>query len=195
MKKYPDRLELLAELAMGKLRGKQKALIEKELETDEELRELYLIIKGLYSEGRNRDWEQVYQSAIEMSSKMFDDIQDSLRKGGKARGITIFDSGFVPLPDGIRPAAVDTRRMRYVIGDHEVEVSIYPVSSDSYEVIGRLTGQVEGGLKIQLISGKTKFICEMDEFNLFRFPRVPSLDYTLEISSGTGVIGNIDLKL
>nr|MBN2276461.1 hypothetical protein [candidate division Zixibacteria bacterium] len=195
MKNDPNKLELLLELARGGLSGNRKVKIESELAADGELRDLYNIAKSLQEEGSRTDRDQLYRSAIDMSGRMFDDILEARRTGRPNKGIAIFDSGFVPLPEGVRPAAIDTRKLRYAFENYELELTLYPVSSDSFEIIGRLSGSDQEPDKITLRRGKTVYTVETDPFRLFRFARVPSLDYTLEISRGGEVIGQIDLNL
>ena len=62
----------------------------------------------------------------------------------------------MPLPEGVRPAAVSTRRLKYRIGEDILEISLHPVSPASYELIGQLSGQEPGRiLDIQFKSGKS----------------------------------------
>ncbi|MEW5925437.1 MAG: hypothetical protein AB1746_15760, partial [Candidatus Zixiibacteriota bacterium] len=101
-----------------------------------------------------------------------------------------------PLPEGVRPAAVDCRRLKFKIGDYDLEISMYPISTDSREIIGQVhQARFDKPLEVRLKSGRTSFSVTADRFNLFRFERVPVAEYKMTLISDGQTIGIVDLAL
>jgi len=196
MKNDNDKVGLLLRYLEGQLSEADRRMVETILKSDNESAELYAVIKGLSVEGKSADWGQVRKAAGELASRLFDDYQKRRASPKSNHGVTVFDSKILPLPAGVRPATVDSRRIRYKIGSMDLEVSLYPVSTDSYEIIGQISGtQEKAPLDVMLKSGSHIFKVEADRFHLFRFGRVPVSKYTLHIISGKRDIGTATLEL
>ena len=191
-----EKIEMLIKYVGNDLAKSEKQLIKSVIKTDPEAANLLTVIKTLYKVGNKTDWTQIKASVIALSSSMFEDYQKSRKKGKAKRGVTIYDSRILPLPDGVRPAVVDCRRLKYKINGLDLEISLYPVSTDSYEIIGQLSGiEHETQLEIKLRSKNTKFSAKTDKYQLFRFDRVPIMDYQFSIHSKENHLGTVEIEL
>ena len=191
-----DKVALLIGYLKGGLSRRDKRKAGAMIKSDKDTKELYPVVRELYLNGQGTNWNQVQQAAFKLSARLFKDFLKSRKKRGPAYGITVFDSGILPLPEGVRPATVDTRRVKYRVGDMFLEVSLYPVSIGSYEIIGQISGmEGEAALEVVLKSAGTTFAADTDQFNVFRFPRIPVGKYFLYLVSGNKKIGSVTVEL
>ena len=196
MKKSSDKIGFLLKYLKGELSEKELPEVGSIIESDKELSEMYPIIRNLHAAGRKIKWEQVRRSALRLSLRLYDDFQKSRKMTSVRYGVRVFDSGLLPLPEGVRPAIVDTRRIKYKIGEGDLEISLYPVSTDSYEVIGRVSQVAcQAPLKVMLKSPTDTYTVEADQFNLFRFVRIPVSSYTLYILAGKRKVGAVGIEI
>jgi hypothetical protein len=196
MNKKSDKVDLLLQYLKGTLSARQMRKVEKLLASDAESRNLYSTMSFVYDEGRLSDWCHIRDSVRRISSRLYDDFQKSIKRPDLNYGVTIFDSKVLPLPEGVRPAAVDSRRLKFKIASFELDISLYPVSIDYYEIIGQVTGlKVSEPITVTIKSGKTKLYTHADQFNLFRLARVPAKKYTLFIISNRKTIGTVDIDI
>jgi hypothetical protein len=196
MDKAPDKIELLVRLARGQLSEDQRNQVEAELKDKPELAEAYELICRLYAESQELDWPRLSQGIKEISRQLYDDFLKSRTRPGKKSGVKVFDSGVLPAPDGVRPAAVDTRRIKYCFEDYSLEISLYPISPESYELIGHVIGAPEGTvITVNLKSRRAQQREHTDRFQLFRFERVAAGPYELVLAQGRRPIGMVNLEL
>lgn len=168
--------------------------VEARIQKDPILQRLAELLRAIRAEAVSGDWRSLKPAAHALLERQ---LRDRRRKRATTKiehGITVFDSRLLPLPEGVRPALVDTGHIRYRIGDEILEVSVYPVSVNSFEVIGRFTGIAERKGTATLRKGKKKYSAETNEFGLFRFPRITRGQYVLEVSCGGEVFGKVDLE-
>ncbi len=195
MKNEEHIIDLLTAYVCGTLSPKERRQVEARLKTDRETAELYELVRRLQQTGKKTDWQLTQDTAVKLSRRLFDDFQKR-KKSGTARGITVFDSRILPLPEGVRPATVSTRRLKYAFADMNLDISLYPVTTDSYELIGRIAGlESYDDVTIMLRSGKTTLSAPLDRHGLFRFERIPTRTYTLTVKSGKRNRGMIDIEL
>jgi hypothetical protein len=196
MSKVFDKITILIGYLKGDLpkgmRRKAGAIVRR----DKELKELYPIVEELCRSGRSTNWNEARTAAVKLSSQLFRDYLKGERMKKPGYGITVFDSGILPLPEGVRKADVGTRRVKYRLGDNFLEVSFYPVSTGSYEIIGQ-SSDMEGGALSQVIlkSNRATFTADTDQFNIFRFPRVPLDKYSLYLIADRRRIGSVTIEL
>jgi len=196
MKKDIDRVDLMLDYLRGDLTAEQRRRAEGIIGGDPESAGLFATVESLFTEGQKSDWRPLRDSTLKLAGRLFDDYQKSRKRTKIKRGITIFDSMMLPLPAGVRPATVDTRRLKYKVGEMDLELSLYPVTTDSYELIGRVYElESDGGLSVRLKSRRHEFKEEADRFNLFRFVRVPISNYALDLILHTKKIGTVALEL
>jgi hypothetical protein len=196
VKNKSDLIEKLVKFANNKLPASERREIKTLIESDADIAELLHVVKSLKKEGSAVNWNQIMKAATALSAKMFTDFKNSAKKKFAPLGITIYDSKVLPLPEGVRPAKVDTRRIKYKIEDIELDVSLYPISTNAYEIIGQLSGvEYDLPVKIYLRSGKTKLITKTDRFNLFRFAKVPIARYILKIHIDDKELGSVKIDL
>jgi len=196
MKKEFDRVELMLDYLRGNLSIEDHLKVEALIDGDQDSAGLFSVVKELFSEGQKSDFYQMRDSALRMASRMFDDFQMSRKQTNVGRGITVYDSMMLPLPGDVRPAKVDTRRLRYKVGELDLQISLYPISIDSYEMIGQLFDwESAEPLSVRLRSQKHEFREKADRFNLFRFVRIPVSNYILDLICSKKRIGTVALEL
>lgn len=189
-------MDLLLDYIRGKLDPKRRRQVERDLASDTELRGFVEALRETIEEQGEIDWQALQAPAHELLKRQLQDLKASQAGGGSKQGITTFDSGLLPTPEGIRPATLETRRLRYQLEGATLELSLYPVSPGSYEIIGQLgNGPEDNQLTVVLEVDKKQFVAAANQFNLFRFPRVPARDCRLSLKRGDETIGKIDIKL
>jgi hypothetical protein len=196
MPKKDDRYALLTDYLKGRLSGDKKREFEQLLDKDPELKRTAGFVADLIKEAREIQWHKFKDPAHSVFRSLLRDFKSSERDTDKKRGIVFFDSQQMPPPEGIRPATTNTRRIKYRIGDEILEISLYPVSPNSYELIGLISGRVPGDiLKVEIRSGKSIKRIESNDFQLFRIERIESGRHKLKITAENEVIAKIDIEL
>lgn len=194
MSKNPD-FELLSRHLAKELPEREASQVERLIASDSEWAAAWRLLNQLQTVGRDLDRATV-QSMSELASRLFADYQQRLNKNDERLGIRVFDSQVMPVPEGVRPASVETRRLRYRLDDLELEMSLYPLTPESYELMGQLEGlQQNTPLTVTLTQGRRRTKARADQFHLFRFERVEAGKCRLALESPDGVIGHIDLEL
>lgn len=195
MKKYQEEIELLVGYLNGKLDKAETDRVESLLQSEPEFKKLHDMMVDLHVKGTDPDVSVTVDSARRLSNRM---IRDHLKNRASdfVQGVTIYDSSVLPLPEGVRPATVDTRQIRYRLGTHDVELSLYPVTPSSYELIGHVSIENQGKeFEISLKAGKKTFKTTSDKHDVFRFARIDIDRYVMVIRSHGEEIGRIDLDL
>nr|MBN2276425.1 hypothetical protein [candidate division Zixibacteria bacterium] len=188
--------EVLYKYLAGELSASEEDDLCRRLASDKCLKETFDIIRELHSEGSGTDWSQIRVSALELARRVFNDYRRSLKEKTFSYGINVYDSKVLPLPQGVRPARIDNRRLTYKVGRFDLDISLYPVTTDSYELIGQITGSEESRVTgVKLKSKKAVIESEADRYNLFRFARIPIGNYTLNLMSGDKKIGAVTFEL
>ncbi|MFZ5980584.1 MAG: hypothetical protein ACOYVF_08110 [Candidatus Zixiibacteriota bacterium] len=196
MKKDREHISLLLDYLSDKLDKKARLETEKMLAEDASLRQMCSILKQLLDEADAVRWGEIGNAAHNISGSIFEDFQKSLNSRKILKGVKLFDSLVLPLPEGVRPAVVDTRRVKYKIGEFDLDLSFYPVTSDAYEIIGQLTGPVtEERIRVVLKGKGRAFSTDGDDFQVFCFPRVPVMKYRLSILLNDRKFAAVDIEL
>ncbi len=173
--------ELLLAYVAGTLDPARRDEIERLIATDEEVRRLHGVIAALHRESKESN--DLRSAAKALIARFVRDLRGSRAGRDKHRGLLTFDSGLLPLPAGIRPATIDSRRLKYTAGDHELEVSMYPGSPGTYEIIGQVSGfQTGEALEVRLERSRRVLTATSNQFQVFHFVRVPAGEYTLLVS-------------
>lgn len=188
--------EELIQYLNNELDSKRSEELELEIKSDQELQQLFGIMIDLQKEQSDSSWEELKQPAHALFDQLLNDIQKENQTEKPTNGILTYDSKLLPLPEGVRPAAVDTRKVKYNIGDLKLEISLYPISSDSFEMIGQVDGwNSKHPLEIVLKAGKKTITARANQFQVFRFSRIEILKYKLTIISDSRTIGVIEIEL
>ncbi len=190
-----DIIEQLTALLRGELKGKQKKTLLEELQLDSELSEMFELLKKMH-EVRHPESNQIISASKKLSKTLFTDFLKKQLSHKTDFGVRVFDSALLPLPEGVRPASVDTRLLKYHVGEAIVELTVYPITIDSVEIIGQIAG-IENNKSIKVIAevnGEKKEV-EVDEFCLFRFERIDIGSCRLLFSSENSKEGIIELEL
>lgn len=192
MDKNEKVIQELIDYIRGRLDPEKRAEVADRIGKDPILQRLVALLSDLQDDLRENDWPAMKSAAHSLLGRQLKEK----RGGERKKGITIFDSQLLPLPAGVRPAMVDTRRIRYKVDENLLDVSIYPISLNSFEVIGQLAGSDKiDSLTVTMRLGRKKFTAEANEFGLFRFPRLPKGGYILEIRTGNDPVGEFDLDI
>ncbi len=160
---------------------------------------LQVILKGLKSvseEDTSINWKELKSPAQSIFKQLFRDINKSRKRGNAKLAVRIFDSKSLPLPEGVRPATIDTRRIKYVVDDTVVELSLYPVSPNSYEIIGQISEEAEAqNLVITVSSGEFEESVEVNECGVFRFARLRPGIYSAVITKAKSVLVKLEIDV
>jgi len=188
--------EELLSLIRGSLKGKRRRELLALVNSDKEIGETYRLLRQLVETGENLTSAGIDNALSNLSDRVFADFTQKKRHPEQKRGVLVFDSQDVPLPAGVRPATVDTRRLRFQLETGEMELSLYPVSFNSYEVLGRLTGvAAEGDIQLTAKSAHSERKAAADHFGLFRFDKLPVGRYTIVVAGADVLLGTIEFEL
>ncbi len=190
-----DKVDLLVKLIKGELTAADRQRVEAQIASDRSLADLYVIVRELHG---TCDSLQATSAAAarKLAQKLYADFSRRRDNPGARTGVTVFDSRLMPLPEGVRPATVDTRRLKYRFEGMDIELSLYPLSPDSYELIGQIMQlPAAKSLRVKLQAGRQSFEVVPDQFYLFRFPRIPRLEYVLKVFEDDELLGTVDLEL
>ena len=190
--KQPD-IELLTRFHRQELSDEETAALEKELQKDPDLAELSELVRRMVEGSADVDWPHIARAVESVSDRMFTDFQRSRKD---KCGVVIYDSKLLPLPSDVRPAAVDSRRLKFRLGDFTLDVSVYPLTPDSFELIGQLTEKDKStSFRVSAKCGSTKKTAECDQFGLFRFERLTRDEYELSLYDGHELLGTVTIDL
>ena len=196
MMEHNDKVELLINFIKDRLDKKEREEVKKLLKSDSETAELYAIVRNLLEESDKLKYNHLPEAAQKMAEKIYEDFQQRQGSPDLPVGVTVFDSRLLPLPDGVRPASVKEGRVKYRLNGLTLELSLYPVSSDSFEIIGQVSGADEGVcFDVELTGGRKKYTVTTDQFHLFRFERISSGKYELSLLKDQEKIGIVSLGL
>ena len=189
-------IDEIQKLIAGKIHGKKKKELEKLIDSDTELKELYIILKKLSDSSLSAD-SKLSGATRKLSGKIFTDFQKALTQKSKKLGVQLFDSSLLPLPDGIRPAAVDTKTLRYLIDENSLELTLYPITTDSVEIIGvvNFAQEQQSEVEVVLKTQKEKFKTVLDQFSLFRFDRISTGECRLSFYIKKKLVGAIEIEI
>ena len=178
-------VELLMKLIDGTLDTESQSEVLRLIEQKPEIKRLHTLLARLKDASReDRDLKKAASALVE---RFVRDMKMAKDEREPARGVLSFDSGLLPLPAGVRPATVDSRRLRYIFGERRLEVSIYPASPGTYEVIGQASGFASGDILTADLEGAPGKMHERsNRFQVFHFERVPAGTYTLRVTSPGG---------
>lgn len=189
-------IDLISGYLNSDLNKEDRKKVEKLLNSSEEFRDMYEILKTLYEQGHPDHLNDLVPSLKQMSLNMFRQYNNTEGKDREMSGLPVYDSRTIPLPEGVRPSVTSARRMRYKFDDLEVELSLNPMTLYSFEIIGQIDDDShKKDYTIELVSGSQKFTAETDELRMFTFSRIPALKYRLNILTEGKIIGLIDIDL
>lgn len=191
-----DLIERLQEYLAGRMSKKERKAFEKKFETDPALADMADLLKADNTSVPDHSFDDLRQAAHSLLDRQLSELAQGDRDPEHPPAVTLFDSKFLPLPKGIRPAAVDTRRLRYRIGENYLDISIYPISMHSFEMIGQLSDRDENDrLVIELVGDHKRFKVEANQFAMFRFEKIPADSYRMVIRSGNEILGRLNIEL
>ena len=191
-----DKYDLLAEYLKGRLSGDREKQFERMLRDDPELVRMAEFVSDLIRESDDIEWDRLKQPAHSVLGRMLKDYKISQKSKESKQGIVFFDSRDMPLPEDVRPAIVNSRRIKYRIADDVLEISLHPVSPGSYELIGQLSGRQPGEIvEIEIRGNNSAKKVKSNDFQLFRLERIESGNYKMKIYAEKKLIAKIDIEL
>jgi len=178
-----DKVERLQQYLDGRLDPEEAVRVEEHLAADPRLRRMLDLLRAMR---RTQPGDGALESAARgLIDRVVTDLHR--RKDSPHRGLLTFDSGLLPLPAGIRPATLDSRRLRYAAEGLRLELSVYPASPGTFEVIGQIEGSRRGAaLEVSLRQGRQTLRERTNPVHVFHFARVPegAHDMTVEDPDG-----------
>ena len=196
MKSKNDSTDQLLRYLRGDMAPAERQTVETRLTNDRKSREKLALLRALRRLPASEEPSDLLTAAERLSTGIVAEYIAGLRIGGPPLGVPVFDSRLLPIPEGVRPATVDTCRLSYRLGDLEVDLSLYPISPERFEVIGQVFGWNAGDpLHIQLRTGRARQQAPCDSFGVFRFADVDAGRHLLALQSGKKTAGIIRLEL
>ncbi|MBD3403188.1 hypothetical protein GF420_09860 [candidate division GN15 bacterium] len=185
MKTRQEKIALLLAFERGTASEAEAEAARRLLASDSEAAELLQVIRQLDSEKSGAHGDRLREAARTMSAQIIADFIARRQADDPRMGVLVFDSSVLPLPEGVRPAAVDTRQVRYRFEEAEVSLALYPISPSAYELVGQVAGRSsEEALTVVLRKGKRRYRTEADTHHLFRFDDVAAGRYRLSVFTG-----------
>ncbi len=189
-------INIVVKYMENKMSPKERRSFKSLLKSDKELAEMYKLISGLKNNLDTADAFTLLAPLENLSSKMFSDYNKAKKEKEIDYGVKIYDSKVIPLPAGIRPSAVDTRRMNYKFDNFELNLSLYPISFYSYEMIGNIdTNDDNDEYILKLTNDDETFETQTDETCTFRFPRISISTYNLYVLKNNRAIAVAEIEL
>jgi len=149
--------------------------------------------------GRETGGKQLFEQLRKPARQLIRAILSDHRKRAKQphRGIIEFDSSFLPLPEGVRPAAVDVRRLIYRLDGCRVDISLYPLSTEGWELIGQVVEAERdlGDISVTVHHGRSQAAYTANQFYLFRVPRLEAGKNTLVVKTSHKTLGTIEIDV
>ena len=195
MKKNDQKYELLLKYIRSELDKEESLNVKKMLNSDREFRKMYDVLKNYGTDRLKGHLADLIPSLRQISINMFREYHKPGREDNIERGLPIFDSRVMPIPEGVRPSVTNSRRLKYKFRGMELEVSLYAISLYSYELIGQFSGVEGKNYQIELVGKKFRQTTQTDELCMFTFARIPSNEYQINISENQEVLAVVDLKV
>ncbi len=189
-----DIYRLIIDLIEGRLSGTEARRLKKLIDEDPALQQIMDMATRLRAEGQHIGWSDIRGAVHDLLDRQL--RQHKSRQGNLRKAFLTFDSSLLPLPEGIRPATVSERRLKFQIEDDVLEIGLYPLSLNSYEVIGQLPDTfADTGLSVAIRCGNRMIAGDIGEFGVFHFDRVPTGPCSIVISSGKKAEIEVDLEI
>lgn len=196
MPKRIDIISLLTSYVRGELDDPERQQLETRLAEDEDTRALLRLIRDLGTFPSEADSPAISKATRKLAEQLFADFIRPTGDKNVPAGVTVFDSALLPLPEGVRPAQIDTRQLHYKVGELDLAIMLYPIAPDSFELMGQLTGDDFSRPTVVTLESKGRPLsAQVDAHGLFRFDRVPVGAYRLVLVSDDTTRGAVDLLL
>jgi hypothetical protein len=181
----------LIESYLAREKPAERAELQRKLTTDHEFR--WLLIDLLEMQASESDWDVLMPAARELAHGIID---LAVGTDDPRKGVVTFDSKLLPLPEGVRRAGVDTRRLKVNLGEGRLSLSLYPISPKSYRVMGQLHNveyAEEYAAVIQAAGQSLKACCNSG--GVFSFDRVPAGECEISLRRGNELISEFTIVI
>jgi len=186
----------LLQYASGRLDDDEMEILEAQLCDRPELNEALSIIRSIVQDDQDDIYADLRPATRDIFKKILSDVHRAAKSSCKNLAANTFDSKLLPQMSGVRPAIVNSRQMCFSFGTSRVEMSFYPITSTSYNIIGQLSGTgVENPLTIIFRSGKKKYESITNEYGIFQLDRVTSGKCTLSVDHQDEILITAEIDL
>ena len=94
------------------------------------------------------------------------------------------------------PASATVKRLKYVFESMVMSVSLYPVTSKTIELMGRISRLEEHvPLSVRLTGKGRVFTADVNASRIFRFERLGKQTYDIEVISNSETLGTATITL
>ncbi len=115
VKEETSAIDKLIRYGPGELSAEDEASVRLGIRRNPESAEIVAILKDMRHEIADSSARRLLKPAHALLGRMLRDVR-KVKRSRSPHGLLTFDSGLLPLPQGVRPATVETRRMRYRLG-------------------------------------------------------------------------------
>ncbi len=138
-------------------------------------------------------WDAVMPAARELARGIIDSV---VKDGQRNAGVITYDSSLLPLPDGVRSAGVDTRRLKVDLNGGRLSVSLYPVTPKSYRVMGRLHDVESPEDFTAVLNAQSKTVrARCNEGGVFILDRVPAGTCDITLRRGQELVSKFTVSI
>ncbi len=190
-----NEIEQLLAYVRGQLSETEAEEIRALLNRDPELADLKQLLERLEEEAAGLPAPELTPAVRALADRLMRGYSRNRQSHDREIGVVLFDSRDLPLPEGVRPAVVDGRRLRGRIGEREVMLSVYPVSAESFEVIGQIEYEPETVPPRVSLRGRRRRRATVDRHGVFRFASVSAGPVTFVFEGADGWRGELTLQL
>lgn len=188
-KKDEDRL---LERFLAREEPSERAELRRRLESDNDFRRVLMDLLEMKSDD-SAGWDVVMPAARELARG----IIDSVAKGDlRTTGVITYDSSLLPLPQGVRSAGVDTRRLKVDLGEGGLSLTLYPVTPKSYRVMGQLHNIVRMAELTALVrAGGKSLKARCNEGGVFILDKVPAGKCEIHLRRGQRLVSKFTISI
>jgi len=191
-----NEIKQIIESLTGNVNIANKKIVKGLLSENKSAREIASIVKLLKSKSSQKPKKEIFKAVQHLAIKMIADFIDHDSGSTSNKGIILYDSMLLPIPDGVRPATVERRQLRYRVRDSVIVISLYPKTPDSFELLGQVIVSGDSLVdRVKLKTGSFSSTISIDEYGVFRFPRVEKGNCKVFILNNRVNVGYIELEL
>jgi|WetSurMetagenome_2_1015567.scaffolds.fasta_scaffold486866_2 hypothetical protein len=163
------------------IRGDKKPMAywSRFIERDEAAQEKVALLTRLARMFVASDVQRLSTASQTLARHIFQSYKSAAAGSGEEIAHLYYDSRVIPLPEGVRPSLMSTRRMKFKAGAGQIELSISPIYPGRFEI----TGRYQGPLSIQkgraVLKGRRSHQGIFDNFGFFYLAPVDPGRYRL----------------
>jgi hypothetical protein len=125
------------------------------------------------------DIQQLSTASQILARHIFKSYSSAPPDGSEKIAHLYFDSRVIPLPEGVRPSLLSTRRMKFKAGEGQIELSVSPIYPGRFEITGRYQGPLSTQKGSAVLKGRHLHRCFFDNYGFFYLAPVDPGRYRL----------------